>query len=435
MRSVERLIAAKRDGRTHTTDEVQRIVGAFMDGEMADCQMAAWLMAACIRGLDGDETVALTDAMARSGRMIDLSGIPGVKVDKHSTGGVGDSTTLVLAPLVASCGVPVAKMSGRGLGHTGGTLDKLESIPGFRVDIGPDAFIAQVRDIGVAVIAQSDDVVPADKRMYELRDLTATVSSVPLIVASVISKKLAGGADAIVLDVKCGSGAFMKDESQARALADESIRVGEALGRTVTAVMTDMSQPLGYAVGNALEVREAIETLRGDGPPDLWELCLVLGSEMLVAGRVAADEVAARGLLADAVESGRALATFARWIAAQGGDPGVAEDVSRLPVGAHRRVVKARSGGLVAAFDGEGVGRAAMGLGAGRMRRGEPVDPGAGIELAVKIGARVDPGDPLATLHTNELSRLDEAEGMLVHAISIIDGECAPPPLVMEIRR
>jgi pyrimidine-nucleoside phosphorylase len=400
---------------------------------MPDYQMAAWLMAAFIRGLDSAETAALTEAMARSGRMVDLSSIPGVKVDKHSTGGVGDTTTLVLAPLVASCGVPVAKMSGRGLGFTGGTLDKLESIPGFQVQLEPEAFLAQVRDVGVAVIAQSADVDPADKKMYALRDVTATVPSMPLIVGSIISKKVAGGADAIVLDVKVGSGAFMKTEADARGLAAELTRVGELLGRKVVAILTDMDQPLGCAVGNALEVREAILTLRGEGPADLTELCLVLGSKMLVLGRVAADEAEARALLRDSIASGRALDTFRAWIAAQGGDPRVADDEGLLPVGSHTRVVSARRAGWVSGFDAEGVGRSAMTLGAGRARKEDPVDGGAGLELDVKIGTPVELGDTLGTLFTSDPALLDEAEERLVAAVIIGDRECAPPPLFLEV--
>jgi pyrimidine-nucleoside phosphorylase len=399
---------------------------------MPDYQMAAWLMAAFIRGLNSAETAALTEAMAQSGRMVDLSSIPGVKVDKHSTGGVGDTTTLVLAPLVASCGVPVAKMSGRGLGFTGGTLDKLESIPGFCVQLEPDAFLAQVRDVGVAVIAQSEDVDPADKKMYALRDVTATVPSMPLIVGSIISKKVAGGADAIVLDVKVGSGAFMKTEADARALAAELTRVGELLGKTVVAILTDMNQPLGRAVGNSLEVREAIRTLRGQGPADLTELCLVLGAKMLVLGLVAADEQAARALLIGSIDSGRALDTFRAWVAAQGGDPAVADDESLLPVGAHTRAVTAPRAGWVMGFDAEGVGRAAMVLGAGRVRTDDEVDAGAGLEIEVKTGARVEVGDTLGTLYASDPALLDEGAARLVEAVSIGDEECAPPPLFHE---
>jgi len=357
MKSIEELIEVKRDGGTHNAAEIERIVSAFVSGEMPDYQMAAWLMAAFIRGLDSGETAALTTAMVASGRTVDLSSVPGIKVDKHSTGGVGDKTTLVLAPLVASCGVPVAKMSGRGLGHTGGTLDKLESIPGFSVALEPDDFARQVRDIGVAVIAQSADVDPADKKIYALRDVTATVPSIPLIVGSIISKKVAGGADAIVLDVKVGSGAFMKTLEDARALAAELTRVGELLGRRVLAILTHMDQPLGRAVGNALEVREAIETRRGEGPDDLTELCLVLGSKMLVLGRVAATEREARESLAESLASGRALATFREWIAAQGGDPRVADELSLLPAAAEVADVTAQEAGWVTGFDAEEVGR------------------------------------------------------------------------------
>ncbi len=304
------LIAAKRDGGTHTQAEMDRIVLEFAAGTIPDYQMSAWMMAALLSGLSHEETVWMTDAMVRSGTVVDLSGIPGVKVDKHSTGGVADTTTLVLAPLVAACGVPVAKMSGRGLGHTGGTLDKLESIPGMRIELSPDEFIQQVLDVGVAVVSQSPDIDPADKRMYALRDVTATVPSIPLIVGSIISKKIAGGADAIVLDVKVGSGAFMKTESDARELASELTRVGNALGKDVECLMTDMDQPLGMAVGNSLEVTEAIETLRGEGPEALTELSLVFGERMLVLGKVAEDTAQARALLEDAITSGRALDTL-----------------------------------------------------------------------------------------------------------------------------
>lgn len=433
MRSIEEIIEIKRDGGVHDVADIRRLVDAFVSGEMPDYQMAAWLMAAFIRGLDSDETAALTEAMAHSGRTVDLSSIPGVKVDKHSTGGVGDTTTLVLAPLVASCGVPVAKMSGRGLGFTGGTLDKLESIPGFTVVLDPDAFLAQVRDIGVGVIAQSADVDPADKKMYALRDVTATVPSLPLIVGSIISKKVAGGADAIVLDVKVGSGAFMKSEDDARALAAELTRVGALLGKEVTAVLTDMDQPLGHAVGNALEVREAIDTLAGRGPADLTELCLVLGAKMLVAGRVAADESEARSALEDAIATGAAIEKFRQWVAAQGGDARVADEPELLATATFTEAVVAEHAGWVTGFDAEGVGRAAMALGAGRARQEDAIDPAAGLLLAVKTGDRVEAGDTLAVLHTNTPESIAEARERLSAAVRLGDAPAAPPPLFHEV--
>jgi pyrimidine-nucleoside phosphorylase len=433
VRSIEELIEVKRDGGRHTEAELGRLVSAFVTGEMADYQMAAWLMAAFIRGLDSDETAWLTSAMVDSGRVVDLSGIGRVAVDKHSTGGVGDTTTLVLAPLVASCGVAVAKMSGRGLGHTGGTLDKLEAIPGFRVALSPEEFLAQVRDIGVAVIAQSADVDPADKKMYALRDVTATVPSIPLIVGSIISKKVAGGAQAIVLDVKVGSGAFMKTVPEARALSRELQRVGELLGRRVECVLTDMDQPLGCAVGNALEVREAIDTLRGEGPEDLTSLCVALGAKMLVAGDVAAGEAHGRAMLEAAIESGAALESFRSWVAAQGGDPRVADDPSLLPTASITREVAATASGWVSGFDSEGVGRAAMELGAGRMHKEDAIDSAAGLVLAVKTGDRVEAGDTLATLHTSSEALLDAAAARLAESVQLSAEPVGIPALFVEV--
>jgi pyrimidine-nucleoside phosphorylase len=432
-RSIEELIEVKRDRGRHTHEELARIVEAFVSGEMADYQMSAWLMAALLNGLDADETVWLTDAMARSGKMMDLSSVPGVKVDKHSTGGVGDKTTLVLGPLVASCGVPVAKMSGRGLGHTGGTLDKLESIPGMRVDLEPDAFVEQVRRVGIAVMAQTPDIDPADKKMYALRDVTATVPSVPLIVGSIISKKVAGGADAILLDVKTGSGAFMKTEAEARLLARELARVGEALGRRVVCVMTDMDQPLGHAVGNALEVREAISTLKGDGPADLAELCFALGAKMLLLGGRATDETGAANLLRESVRTGRALDTFRRWVEAQGGDVRIADDPEALPHAARTRTVGVPTAGWVASYDAEGVGKAAMLMGAGRARLQDAVDPAAGLVLHAKVGDRVEEGSPLATLHAATDALLDAGEARFLRAVRIVDVEVPPPPLFHDL--
>jgi pyrimidine-nucleoside phosphorylase len=417
VRSLEELIELKRDGGTHTAEELTRLVTAFVAGEMPDYQMAAWLMAAFIRGLSGAETVALTHAMACSGRTIDLSAIPGAKVDKHSTGGVGDKTTLALVPMVASCGVTVAKMSGRGLGHTGGTLDKLESIPGFRVHLGTEAFVKLVGVTGCAVIAQSADVDPADKKMYALRDVTGTVPSVPLIVGSIISKKVAGGADAIVLDVKVGSGAFMKTQEQGRHLAEELVRVGEALGKRVTAVLTEMEQPLGRAIGNAIEVREAIDVLHGRAPADLTEACLLLGSKMLVLGGRSCDEDEGRIHLLEAIEDGRALETFRRWIASQGGDPRVADDPALLPLSGRSRDVRAPSDAVVASFDAEGVGRAAMTLGAGRAKAEDPIDHGAGILLHAKRGDAVSAGQPVATLYAASDALLDAGEERFAAAV------------------
>jgi len=423
------LIAAKRDGATHTRSEMDRIILGYARGEMPDYQMSAWMMAAYLNGLSHDETVWMTDAMVRSGEVIDLSSIPGIKVDKHSTGGVADTTTLVLAPLVAACGVPVAKMSGRGLGHTGGTLDKLESIPGMRIELSSEDFLRQVRDVGVAVVSQSPSIDPADKKMYALRDVTATVPSIPLIVGSIISKKIAGGADAIVLDVKVGSGAFMKTEAEARQLAVELTQVGRALGREVECLMTDMDQPLGMAVGNSLEVIEAIETLRGEGPEALTELSMVFGERMLVLGKRASTSEEAREMLEDAIASGRALAKFQEWIAAQGGDSRVAEDTSLLPLAAVSREVFATTDGVVESFDAEGIGRAAMLLGAGRASKEDLIDLGAGLVLDVRIGSAVTGDSRLATLYAATEELLDSAEDRLRDSIRIGEGPASPPAL------
>jgi pyrimidine-nucleoside phosphorylase len=430
--TIEELIEIKRDGGRHTAGQIRQLVDSYVDGSMPDYQMAAWMMAALLRGLDHDETVWLTDAMAHSGAVMDLSSIPGVKVDKHSTGGVGDKTTLVLAPMVAACGAPVAKMSGRGLGHTGGTLDKLESIPGFRTGLSADEFVAQVRSIGVAVIAQSPDIDPADKKMYALRDVTATVPSVPLIVSSIISKKVAGGAHAVVLDVKVGSGAFMKTVEDARALARELARTGEALGLRVEALLTDMDQPLGCAVGNALEVAEAIATLHDEGPEDLFQECLALGSRMLVMAEVARDLDDARARLVHSVESGAALQKMRDWIAAQGGDPRVADDPSLLPRAAFTREVAAGETGWLARWDAEGVGRAAMALGAGRARMEDVVDPAAGLVLHAKVGDRVEAGASLGTLHAPSEALLDAGEERFRKAVDVSSEAVGAPDLVIE---
>ncbi len=425
----EQLIAAKRDGHAHSVAEIAHIVAAFTAGEMPDYQMAAWLMATVLNGLTHDETVALTHAMVRSGRVVDLSAIEGVKVDKHSTGGVADTTTLVIAPLVVACGAPVAKMSGRGLGHTGGTLDKLEAIPGMRVELSAEEFVAQVQRVGLAVIAQSPDIDPADKKMYALRDVTATVPSVPLIVGSIISKKIAGGADAILLDVKVGSGAFMKTREEARALAEELEHTGESLGKPVHCVMTTMDQPLGTAVGNALEVAEAIETLAGEGPADLAEVSLTLAAKMLVLAGRAADEGEGREHVERVLASGEALSVLERWIEAQGGDPRVVSDPGLLPQAAVVREVRALHGGHVAATDAELIGRAAMRAGAGRATPSDTIDPAAGLVLDVRIGDRVSAGDRIATVHAATEALCDAAEATLAEALVFAEEPHAPPPL------
>ncbi len=420
-RSIPEMIAVKRDGGRHDEDELRRIVGEFVAGRMTDYQMSAWLMAGFINGLDADETVWLTEAMALSGRVLDLSEVPGAKVDKHSTGGVGDKTTLVLGPVVASCSVPFAKMSGRGLGHTGGTLDKLESIPGYRIELDERQFVSQLREVGVAVICQSSEVAPADKRMYALRDVTGTVPSVPLIVSSILSKKMAGGADAVLIDVKAGSGAFMRSGSEAESLARELERVGGALGLTVECVISDMEQPLGHAVGNALEVREAVATLSGHGPADLTDLCVALGARLLMMGGRATDEEGARERVLHALSDGSALETFRRWVAAQGGDPSVADDPHALPLAPRTRTLGATVSGWVSGCDAERVGRAAAVMGAGRQRAEDAVDPGAGLVLHAKVGDRLERGAPMVTLHAATDALLDAGEATLEGAVTVAD--------------
>ena len=429
MPTFEELIERKRDGHEHTSEEMTRIVASYTAGNVPDYQMSAWLMAVLLRGLSADETIDMTDAMVRSGDVIDLSSIPGIKVDKHSTGGVADTTTLVVAPLVASCGVPVAKMSGRGLGHTGGTLDKLESIPGYRVELSAQEFIAQVRRIGVAVIAQSPAMVPADRKIYALRDVTGTVPSVPLIVSSIISKKVAGGADAVLVDVKVGSGAFMKTEEEARQLAHELVEVGTALGRRVECVISDMDQPLGMAVGNALEVAEAVETLAGRGPAQLTEVCVALAARMLVMGAAFADESTASVAARDSLSSGRALERMRDWIVAQGGDGRIVAEPKLLPQARLQRVVRAREAGFVTRFDTEGVGRAAMLLGAGRAVVGGSIDPAAGLVLRRRLGDPVEVGDELCVLCAASESLLDLGEERVARSIHIGRERVEPPPL------
>jgi pyrimidine-nucleoside phosphorylase len=395
---VVELIERKRDGGKLTADEIDALVQGYTRGEVPDYQMSAFCMAVVWRGMDATETAALTAAMVGSGERLDLSRF-GRVVDKHSTGGVGDKTTLVVAPLVAACGAPVAKMSGRGLGFSGGTLDKLESIRGYRVDLSTAEFLAQLERIGIVVTGQTADLAPADGKLYALRDTTGTVPAIPLIASSVMSKKIAAGADAVVLDVKVGSGAFMKDLPSARQLARAMVAIGVAHGLAVTCELTDMEQPLGRAVGNSLEIAEAIATLRGEGPADLVHLARVAGAEMLIRARRARDERAALGAIDRALGEGRGLAKFRDLVAAQGGDVGVVDDPAKLPRAPRVETLQAARTAYVAAIAADKVGIASVRLGAGREKKGEPIDHRTGIVLHAKVGDRVERGEPYADVH------------------------------------
>ncbi len=418
------VIREKRDGQAHSDEAIRFLVGGATDGSVPDYQLAAWLMAVRLNGMTDHETKTLTLAMAASGRQLDLSSIPGRKVDKHSTGGVGDKATLVVAPLVASAGIPVAKLSGRALGHSGGTLDKLESIQGFNVDLGIDQFIDQVRRIGIAIAGQTSDMVPADKVFYALRDATATVDSVPLIASSVMSKKLAAGADAILLDVKCGRGAFVATLAEAEALARALVAIGQNAGRETVAYITDMDQPLGRAIGNALEVREAIDTLAGHGPVDLTELSLRFGDEMLrLAG---ARPVELRAKLHD----GSALRKFAQLVEAQSGDPRVVDDPSRLPAAPVQQPVHAGASGSVAAIDALEIALAGKSLGAGRDRKDAAIDLAVGIVLQKKVGDAVRAGEPLATIHARTEQAANDVASRVAAAFRVT-ASAQPRPLLL----
>jgi pyrimidine-nucleoside phosphorylase len=431
MRTLVELIAAKRDGEKLAPGEIARLIASLGTGDLADYQMSAWLMAVYFRGLDDAETVALTDAMLGSGRVLDLSRVTAFKVDKHSTGGVGDKVSIALAPLVAACGVPVPMVSGRGLGHTGGTLDKLEAIPGFSTSLAAEDFARIVGEVGCCMIGQTAEIAPADKRIYALRDVTATVECIPLIVASILSKKLAEGIDGLVLDVKVGRGAFMKTEKNARALAEALVRVGTRAGKKVVALLTDMEAPLGVAVGNAIETREALDVLAGGGPPDVVECTLRLAAEMLVMAGVAKGEEDAGVRLAAAIATGSAAETMERMIRAQGGDPRVVGDRSRLEVAREEVVVEAPRDGVVQQVDALGVGLAAVAMGAGRTRADQAVDHAVGIYVDARPGARVKHGEPLARLRVR--SKSDAAAIVARVASSFVLGDASPPqrPLVL----
>lgn len=400
MRMVD-LIEKKRDGQRLTDEEIQFLVSGYTNGQIPDYQMSAFLMTVFYKDMTDEEITTLTLAMANSGEMIDLSSIQGIKVDKHSTGGVGDTTTLILAPLVASVGVSVAKMSGRGLGYTGGTIDKLEAIPGFHVELPDDEFIRLVNESHVAVIGQSGDLAPADKKLYALRDVTATVDSIPLIASSIMSKKIAAGADAIVLDVTTGEGAFMKNIDEARRLAETMVRIGHLANRQTMAVISDMSQPLGEAIGNSLEVVEAIETLKGQGPEDLVEMCYILGSQMVVLAKKAETLDDARKMLEEALESGKALAKFREMIRNQGGDDSIIDKPERLLTAKYEIELPAKESGVVQKIVANEIGIAAMLLGAGRATKEDEVDYAVGLKLQRKVGMPVKKGESLLTIYTN----------------------------------
>ncbi len=427
-RAVE-LIERKRDGAELDDGELSELVLGYARGEVPDEQMAAFTMAVFFRGLSSAETHALTDAMVQSGAVVDLSSIGRICVDKHSTGGVGDKTSIALGPVVAACGVPFAKMSGRGLGHTGGTLDKLESIPGFTAELEAEAFVRQVGEVGLAIVGQTPDLVPADQRLYALRDVTATVEEVSLIAASIMSKKIAAGAGAILLDVKVGEGAFMKTHERARVLAETMLDLGQRAGRRVVCELTAMDEPLGRAVGNALEVREALAALRGEGPPDFTELVLGSAGRLLAMSDLDVDEAEGRRRAEAAVATGEALAMYHRWISAQGGDP----DEARLPWAPVVAPVEAPSSGYVVALHGLGVGRAAVRLGAGRSRKEDPVDHATGVVCRAKRGDRVRAGEPLAEVHARNQGDAERAAVEVAACYEVGPEPPFPAPLVLEV--
>lgn len=430
MRMID-IIEKKRNGKELATEEINFFVKGYTEGTIPDYQASALAMAIYFQDMSDREIADLTMAMVHSGETLDLSAIHGIKVDKHSTGGVGDTTTLVLAPLVAALGVPVAKMSGRGLGHTGGTIDKLESIQGFHVEITTDQFIDLVNREKVAIIGQTAELAPADKKLYALRDVTATVDSIPLIASSIMSKKIAAGADAIVLDVTTGAGAFMKNEEDAIRLAETMVRIGNHVGRKTMAVISDMSQPLGYAIGNALEVKEAIDTLKGEGPDDLTELVLALGSQMVVLAGKATTLEEARNMLKEAIASGAGLAKFKKFVANQGGDPSVIDHPEKLPQAKYAIDLPAITSGYVSKMVADQIGVAAMMLGAGRATKEDKIDFAVGIVLRKKVGDRVEAGEPLATIYANR-EAVEDVKEKIYDNITISDhGE--EPKLIHKI--
>ena len=433
--NAQEIIAKKRDGLVLSKHEIDFFIKGLMSGSIADYQAAAWLMAVYLRGMNSEETTHLTQAMAHSGRMLDVEKTAPLAVDKHSTGGVGDKTTLVVAPLVVAAGLSVAKISGRGLGFTGGTLDKLESFPGFSSDLSVSRFLENLSEYHIVVAGQTPDLVPADGKLYALRDVTATVGSYPLIASSIMSKKLAVGARTIVLDVKVGRGAFMETQEEAVELAGIMIQLAENLGKRAAAVISDMNQPLGRAVGNSLEVKEAIDTLRGAGPDDFTSHCLTIGTQMLVLTEQSKNEGQARTRLQDLLLSGHALDRFKDLVQAQGGDPAPIDDLSLLPQARVVRRMSSPRAGYISRLDARMVGLTAMDLGAGRKKKGEPVDHAVGVVLHKKIGDSVDQGEELCTIHAESEDAAQRAEERLLEAFDWHDHAVEPPPLVYQVVR
>lgn len=430
MRMVD-IISKKRNGLALTEEEIQFFISGYMNEEIPDYQVSALLMAIYYQGMTEEETAYLTNSMTKSGDVIDLSSIHGHKVDKHSTGGVGDKTTFIVGPLAAAAGIPVAKMSGRGLGHTGGTIDKLEAIPGMQVELSNDEFIQQVNQYKLSVVGQTGHLAPADKKLYALRDVTATVDSIPLIASSVMSKKIASGADSIVLDVKTGSGAFMKSIDDARELARRMVKIGEKLGRNTTAVISNMNQPLGYEIGNANEIKEAVQVLQGQPIQDLRELAIELTTHMTLLAGVYSDETTAKKNLAELLDNGQAYEAFKQFIQAQQGDISVIEDLSLLPTASHHHEIKSPSDGYLYEMEAEKIGLAAMHLGAGRQTKEDTIDHAAGITLLKKTGDEVRQGEPIAILHSNK--EVNVAESLFLDAIAISDDKPESLPMIYEV--
>ncbi len=429
------IIEKKKHGEKLTHDEIGYFVSGYTDGTIPDYQASALMMAIYFKGMDYEETVSLTKHMRDSGDVVDLSEISGIKVDKHSTGGVGDKTSLVLAPMLASCGLKVAKMSGRALGHTGGTIDKLEAIKGFRVELSPQEFTDIVNNTGLAIIAQSGEIAPADKKLYALRDVTATVDNLSLIASSIMSKKLAGGSDIICLDVKTGSGAFMQTLEDSKALAEAMVNVGNGAGKKVSAIISDMDQPLGYAVGNSTELHEVVASLKGNGPKDLMEVVYALGTCLLTDSGIAGDDAEAKAMLEDSIRTGSALNKFCEFISSQGGDTSFVDDLSLLPLGKITAEIKAETDGYISRIDCKQIGMASLASGAGRTVKEDPIDFSAGLIFRKKVGDKVNKGDIIATIYSSDENRIRQAYNRAVEAIEYSE-ECPNVnPIVYEIVR